>query len=458
MAIHYRQNDLVKFILEVLGNKINHLPKLHLYLHKSIKLRDPFLSKIFIDHSSPNETDSDGNNAFHILFSIFTKKFNFCALIGDLLLNSQHIPLGINAINKSGLTPMHVAIKKSNSDCLKWIINQNKILKSLKREIFDVNSKGTNDITPLHLAVSNNKIEETLILLENDADVFSKNKENNTPIKYYNGNSYLLKILKNAENHTLEKKYKTKLANQININNFTTIEENSHFDELRSLKKLRELNFTKQSNYSVHNSPHNNYKNNLNEEIIFETDEHLDSLQSQKKKNICKNTEKFWKFRQNDFNKNQLNSVKYENPEYKNSKRKSLQEKSILLNNSSLLKELEIPKKINKFKSNYSSKSPEENNENTRVISNNLDKTKEKHSDSYNLKQDIIKRFTHEISRRKSNSQKRSVILNLKSDLSENLQVDEFDQTDIDKQLHIKKTIHLKTIIEKKTKFKIVTY
>ncbi len=143
---------------------------------------------------------------------------------------------GLNTANHDNWAPVHIAARKGNKDCIIWIINYNKQLRHFKREIFDLNLKGKNDWTPLHLAANSYKLEETYLLLEEGCDVFAKNVDNKIPRKVTNGNYLLNKLLKNYENDHLYKKYlaNTDIVHFNTQNCFTTVEEISNIDDQQS--------------------------------------------------------------------------------------------------------------------------------------------------------------------------------------------------------------------------------
>jgi ankyrin repeat protein len=140
LAIHNHRNDIVDFIL----NKINitTLNSPHIYLHKSIKMRDPLLTTKMLLHVDPNYCDDEGNNAFHILFSSFYKNHTKCSLIGDKLLEYNCKP---NFFNDNLMSPVHMAVKKGSRECLEWILMQNKNLLKEGKEVFDINIKVFNN-------------------------------------------------------------------------------------------------------------------------------------------------------------------------------------------------------------------------------------------------------------------------------------------------------------------------
>ena len=136
LAIKLRKIEMIDFILSKIN--ISTLPSPHLYLHKSIKMRDPLITSKILLHVDPNICDEEGNNAFHILFSSFYKNHSKCSLIGDLLLQYSCKP---NIINVKLNAPIHIAIKKAGIECLEWIIMQNKVLIKEGKDQFDLNIK-----------------------------------------------------------------------------------------------------------------------------------------------------------------------------------------------------------------------------------------------------------------------------------------------------------------------------
>jgi len=130
------------------------------------------------------------------------------------------------------------------------------------------------------MAVSLNKVEEMLLLLENGADVFSKTVDKKSALNLHKGNFFIGKILRNQESQIMENKYYQKLSNLVlNLNNnYTTIEEVSNIEDLTSLKKTIIYNTIQtDKDYSKLNSPilykfNSNLPNNkINEEISRES-------------------------------------------------------------------------------------------------------------------------------------------------------------------------------------------
>jgi hypothetical protein len=179
------------------------------------------------------------------------------------------------------------------------------------------------------MAVSLNKVEEMLLLLENGADVFSKTVDKKSALNLHKGNFFIGKILRNQESQIMENKYYQKLSNLVlNLNNnYTTIEEVSNIEDLTSLKKTIIYNTIQtDKDYSKLNSPilykfNSNLPNNkINEEISRESrniNEQEDQGNSPIK--ISEKLSSNQKILSNSpsFNKKPRNTVKYETPKFK---------------------------------------------------------------------------------------------------------------------------------------------
>jgi hypothetical protein len=59
-------------------------------------------------------------------------------LIGDLLIK-HHVKMNVH--NNDNWAPIHIAARRSSKECLLWIISQNKNLKRIGMEEFDLNLK-----------------------------------------------------------------------------------------------------------------------------------------------------------------------------------------------------------------------------------------------------------------------------------------------------------------------------
>ena len=204
-----KNNDLIDLFLSKI--KEQKIEINYTYLFKAIKLRNPELVKKLIYLGiKVDSIDDQGKGVLHILFSVFNKNLSKCILIGNFLLSFN---LNLNRLDKEGWGPIHLAAKRASKECLLWIIEKNKKFRKEGKEEFDLNLKGKNDSTPLHLAVKGLRIEETVILLENGGDVFARNNEMKTPKQIGMYNYVFSKLLSFYENMALNNKYILKIKN-----------------------------------------------------------------------------------------------------------------------------------------------------------------------------------------------------------------------------------------------------
>ena len=148
------------------------------------------------------------------MFNSFTKQIARCILIGDFLLEKG---APVNTFDTDNWAPIHIAANKACKQCLLWIISSNKKLREQGKEEFNLNLKGRNNWTPLHLTISSFRIEETLILLREGCDIFARNIEAKTPKKVSLCNFVFSKLLSYYEFVRLREKY---VKNYENENNY----------------------------------------------------------------------------------------------------------------------------------------------------------------------------------------------------------------------------------------------
>ena len=234
LAINSKNDEIIDLFLEKIKEKNFKLN--YLYLFKAIRTRNPQLVKKLVEMGiNPNSVDDQGKGVFHIIFSSFTKQISKCILICDYLLE-QNVPL--NIFDMDNWAPIHMATSKACKQCLLWIISANKELRKKGREEFDLNLKGKNGWTPLHLTVSSCRIEETLILLKQGCDIFARNIDAKTPKKVCFGNFVFSKLLTYCENVRLREKFDDKDFYEYNQTNFTlNLDEND--DDEFLLKKIK---------------------------------------------------------------------------------------------------------------------------------------------------------------------------------------------------------------------------
>ena len=148
--------------------------------------------------ANANAIDSEGNTPLHLLCSIFSKSIMAYREIGILLIGSGADP---NILNYDGWSPTHLAIRRGQSECLKWILDINKKNESSGRKSFDLNIKGGGDRwTPLHLAAGLGHFEIIDMLTENNVDLVARTKTGKTARDAAANNIFVCKMLKRCEN------------------------------------------------------------------------------------------------------------------------------------------------------------------------------------------------------------------------------------------------------------------
>ena len=213
LAINSKNDEIIDLFLKKIEEK--NIKLNYSYLFKAIRTRNPQLVKKLVELGvSPGSVDDQGKGVFHILFGSFTKQISKCVLIGDYLLE-QNVPL--NIFDMDNWAPIHIATSRACKQCLLWIISSNEQLRKKGREEFNLNLKGKNGWTPLHLTISSFRIEETLLLLQQGCDVFARNIDAKTPKKVCFGNFVFSKLLSNCENLRLREKFENKGYYDYNI-------------------------------------------------------------------------------------------------------------------------------------------------------------------------------------------------------------------------------------------------
>ena len=308
IAINNKNDDTINLFLEKIKEQKIQLS--YLYLFKAIRKRNPELVKKLVNLGIKiDSTDDQGKGVFHILFSSFTKQIARCTLIGDFLLEKG---APVNIYDTDNWAPIHIAASKACKQCLLWIIASNKKLRAQGKEPFDLNLKGKNNWTPLHLTISAYKIEETLILLGQGCDIFARNIEAKTPKKVCLCNFVFSKLLSHFEFVRLREKYDKNEENDNNLKN-TFIDNNN-----KKIKKDNDF----LDNYSSlkNNKINNNFLNNNNNEILKKGETfnkfNLGNIFNEKNNNNKRNNNK----QKNGKNKNNQNVTNEKN--IKNNKKK----------------------------------------------------------------------------------------------------------------------------------------
>ena len=106
-------------------------------LHLTIVQRElNLLSEIVSRGVDVNGRDEGGNTGLHLLFSTFSNNVEKSKLIAKLILENG----GDSAMeNKEGWTPLHLAIKNEQNECIEWILKHNSMYKNDKMKFIDLN-------------------------------------------------------------------------------------------------------------------------------------------------------------------------------------------------------------------------------------------------------------------------------------------------------------------------------
>jgi len=240
IAIQQGKKDIYDYLL----SKINfrNISNPNIYIHKAIRTRNyNLLVKLYLMGADFNSIDEKANNCYHVLFSVFYKNFIQCAQIGNFLIKNN--VKGINDLNLEHWGPIHIASKYSSLECLKWIFSVNKELIKNNKEIFNVNLKGKNDWTPLHLSLHSYKYNESILLIKMGSSLFDRT-EDGKRMKNITNNFFLTKMLNQKIERFYNKKYgdnNNENNNNQNINkniNNNNIIENNDNSFIRNYKNL----------------------------------------------------------------------------------------------------------------------------------------------------------------------------------------------------------------------------
>ncbi len=238
IAIQQGKKDIYDYLL----SKINfrNISNPNIYIHKAIRIRNyNLLVKLYLMGADFNSIDEKANNCYHVLFSVFYKNFIQCAQIGNFLIKNN--VKGINDLNLEHWGPIHIAAKYSSLECLKWIYSVNKELIKNNKETFNVNLKGKNDWTPLHLSLHSYKYNESILLIKMGSSLFDRT-EDGKRMKNITNNFFLTKMLNQKIERFYDKKYGENNNNQNknndNNNNNQNIIENNNNSFINNYKNV----------------------------------------------------------------------------------------------------------------------------------------------------------------------------------------------------------------------------
>ena len=167
-------------------------------LHMVTSKHQAGMVKELLKHgANPNTGDLEGNTPLHLLFSVFSKNLEVSKEIAQLLVDYGADP---NQLNNDLWTPLHLAIRRGQTDCLRWVVETNNKNKAKEKKLFNLDARGGSDKwAPLHLAANLSQYEIINILLENNVDVMVKTKMGKTPRDVAMSNPLIMKVLKKME-------------------------------------------------------------------------------------------------------------------------------------------------------------------------------------------------------------------------------------------------------------------
>jgi ankyrin repeat protein len=171
----------------------------------STKLHVSLVKDLLKCGADPNAIDLEKSTALHLLFSIFSKDSFVSAEISHLLIDHGADP---NAKNTDGWAPIHLAVRRGQVDCIRWIIKQNLRMKYENKEdrMFDLNILGGSDKwSPLHLAASLGHFEIIHLLLEQDADLMARTRTGKSIRDVATNNLIISKMIKKVEKEWMGK-------------------------------------------------------------------------------------------------------------------------------------------------------------------------------------------------------------------------------------------------------------
>ncbi|CAD8106255.1 unnamed protein product [Paramecium sonneborni] len=174
--------------------------------------------------ADPNQIDEKGNTALHYCMACFDKDVSIYKQAFNALLKKN---INLNALNQDGWSPLHIAVKKGNTDAISAVIQHN----NMKQQKFDLNLKGGKKRqTPLHLACSNCHFEIVTILLnQSEVKLFCRNKLNQTASQCCLHNYRIYKLIKRYE---YEQLYRLHRNWQIQDQDEYSVKDNDSYTDL----------------------------------------------------------------------------------------------------------------------------------------------------------------------------------------------------------------------------------
>jgi len=170
------------------------------------KLNFPIVREILRLGESLNKQDSEGNTCLHIAMGLMCEGEDpeKAKNIVEYLLEKGANP---NIKNKEGWTPIHIAARKKNNECMKWALSYNFEINEILGvgEKFDVEMKGgVYSWTAAHIAAYADSPDVIMSLGEAGVDMFKKSKNGFTPKRVVNKAGLGLRLIQKYEKQQIK--------------------------------------------------------------------------------------------------------------------------------------------------------------------------------------------------------------------------------------------------------------
>jgi len=170
------------------------------------KLNFPIVREILRLGESLNKTDIEGNTCLHIAVGLMCEGEDpeKAKTIVEYLLEKGANP---NIKNKEGWTPVHIAARKKNNECVKWALSYNFEINEILGvgEKFDFEMKGgVYSWTAAHIAAYADSPDVIMSLGEAGIDMFKKSKNGFTPKRVINKTGLGLRLIQKYEKQQIK--------------------------------------------------------------------------------------------------------------------------------------------------------------------------------------------------------------------------------------------------------------
>jgi len=167
-------------------------------LHLAVLKQEPWLVRDLLKRGAlASARDREGNTALHLAMVFFSSSPRKGLIIADMLLNAG---VEVNARNEDENTALHLAVRTGHVDAVKWVLLMNRKLARMRKEPFDLNTKGKAGLTALHIATNAGFYEIMRLLIEvGKVNLLLRSSDGLTPKQVAKKDLTLLKYLILAE-------------------------------------------------------------------------------------------------------------------------------------------------------------------------------------------------------------------------------------------------------------------